>query len=356
MRILNLLGILLMLCVVAACEPQQDASPLFGGLDNSDVKSTKASANYTIGFPKDHQTHPEFAVEWWYLTANLFDSTGNQYPLQWTLFRFLNSQSDTPWSNKNAYMAHAKIATLNNSWFEERFARGGVGNAGVSASPFTAFMDDWVWRATSSHLLPAHLEFSLDGGISAKLSLTSDKVPILHGENGYSIKLKNGTQASHYYSQPFIRVSGHILIEGREIEVKGKAWFDHEWSPQYFDKTTLGWDWFSMHLDNGSKLMLFRMRNKEVGDYWSGTFIDQQGKVASIEETDIDAIVSHYSEVKGKRLPLNWHIKIPKYALELRISPFKQDQWNEGIFSYYEGAISIDGPVKGYGFIELTGY
>ena len=38
-------------------------------------------------FPRDHGSHPEFRIEWWYVTANLKDSTGAAYGAQWTLFR-----------------------------------------------------------------------------------------------------------------------------------------------------------------------------------------------------------------------------------------------------------------------------
>ena len=40
-----------------------------------------------IVFPADHGPHPEFRVEWWYVTANLSDANGASYGVQWTLFR-----------------------------------------------------------------------------------------------------------------------------------------------------------------------------------------------------------------------------------------------------------------------------
>src|SRR4051794_24253637 len=36
--------------------------------------------------PADHGPHPEYRIEWWYVTANLTDSAG-AYGAQWTLFR-----------------------------------------------------------------------------------------------------------------------------------------------------------------------------------------------------------------------------------------------------------------------------
>ena len=40
-----------------------------------------------IVFPADHGAHPDFRVEWWYVTANLNDAQGHSYGVQWTLFR-----------------------------------------------------------------------------------------------------------------------------------------------------------------------------------------------------------------------------------------------------------------------------
>src|ERR1700720_883118 len=41
----------------------------------------------TLSFPADHGPHPDFRIEWWYLTANLMDAAGGAFGAQWTLFR-----------------------------------------------------------------------------------------------------------------------------------------------------------------------------------------------------------------------------------------------------------------------------
>ena len=41
----------------------------------------------TFIFPADHGPHPDYRIEWWYITANLQDPDGTRYGLQWTLFR-----------------------------------------------------------------------------------------------------------------------------------------------------------------------------------------------------------------------------------------------------------------------------
>lgn len=353
---LALLSGITLLIFLNGCSGQQEPSTLFGGLSDNTASATKVEPGELLRFPDDHANHPEFAIEWWYITANLFDEQGKQYPLQWTLFRFLSGNQATPWANNQQYMAHAKLATDSGRWFEERFARGGVGNAGINAAPFDAFMDDWRWHSATNELFPSTLSFTLNEDVEVNLHLSSSAEYVLHGDNGYSIKLRDAEQASYYYSQPFITISGTLSIQDKNIEVSGNAWFDHEWSSQYLDNNTKGWDWFSIHLENGSKLMLFNMRHKLQENFWTGTLIDKSGQQTLVKEQDVNAEIIKYSDVEGRSLPLDWRIDIPAHDLRLTITPFKKQQWNKGVFAYYEGAISIDGPLKGHGFIELTGY
>lgn len=374
-----LLAIVVTVCttlLVTSCNDSpslgtEASSPrLFGGKVTTDGQQKQVDKDYQISFPRDHLPHPEYSIEWWYLTANLFDSSGNQYPIQWTLFRLLSSnQAAKPtaqsWSNNQMYMAHAKLITQHQNWFEERFARGGVGNSGVELTGteerrFSAYIDDWIWQGQSTGVLPASLAFTLDSSINVSLSLDAQPNYIAHGENGYSEKLANGRQASMYYSEPFIQITGTLEIpkngEIETIDVNGNGWFDHEWSSQLIDENSLGWDWFSLHLDDGRKLMLFNMRHAIDGSFWSGTLIQPNGQTKHLKPADIQAEIVEDSELLGRSLPLDWQIKIPKGGIDITIAPFKNDQWSTGTFEYYEGAVSISGSSEGHGFVELTGY
>ena len=55
----------------------------------------KVDENTKITFPKDHGAHPKFRTEWWYITANLKDSNGKLFGVQWTLFRTALSPKDS---------------------------------------------------------------------------------------------------------------------------------------------------------------------------------------------------------------------------------------------------------------------
>ena len=329
---------------------------------NSDEAETASQTfasvlpGYNITFPFDHRSHPEFAVEWWYITANLTDKKNNPYALQWTLFRFASDNQNTPWANAQQYMGHVGLRDGKQAWFEERFARGGVGNAGISTAPFNAFIDDWQWLSQSSNMFPSTLEFTIDTQIKANLNFTADKSFLKHGEQGFSRKLRNSEQASYYYSQPHIQVSGQLQLASGIVEVAGNAWFDHEWTSQYLSPQAQGWDWFSIHFDDGTKLMLFNMRHEQAEDYWSGTLLKNNGTVVHLDEADIHGKITKRDKVEGRLLPLYWSIQLPEHEVDIQIAPMQTNQWNPGLFSYYEGGTVVSGSHSGVGFIELTGY
>jgi predicted secreted hydrolase len=360
-----------------------EQTPLFGRAVQTETPSQslgkKANPDYKIAFPQDHGSHNDFDIEWWYLTANLDGDNGLEYDIQWTLFRFrIPSEQGKAWGNEHTFMAHASVHSGEQHWFTEKFARGGLGIAGVTKeSPFALFIDDWLWQNNLGQrgLLPANLDFSLklidpgyinqnvspsdNGTLSLSLQLKNKGPYILQGDQGYSIKSGSASHASHYYSAPFIDVDGYVQASGIDaaaVRVKGQAWFDQEWTSQLLDQNTLGWDWMSLHLDDGSKIMAFQMRLANQSDYITGTFIEADGSSQTLKGSDISLVALNNTSVGNKTFPLSWHLRIPQREIDITVESKKQDQWNPALFPYYEGAVNISGSHSGEGFLELTGY
>ena len=356
----------------------------------------KADPDYRMIFPQDHGTHDQFNIEWWYLTANLEDEAGDPFGLQWTLFRFKNSRPrssqaegnnsssslknspvtlnestvslDKKWHNDQIYMAHASIHSLDTHWFSEKFARGGVGNAGLTALPLNLFIDDWQWLNSDGDtgLFPSTLTFSAtdtskpNAEASATFTLNQTGPLVQHGDNGFSVKSNSG-HASHYYSAPFISIEGELTqaidtATTAPIKLKGQAWFDKEWTSQLLDTGTQGWDWLSLHLDDGNKIMAFRMRLKNQDDYVTGSYITSTGEQITLQPGDLTLQPVSVKKVDGRQLPLIWKLMIPSKKIDLTISTLKDKQWNNAAVPYYEGMVKIEGSHGGVGFLELTGY
>ena len=240
----------------------------------------------------------------------------------------------------------------------EKFARGGVGQAGVEASPFQAWIDDW--QMTGSERTNAQTLAPLDVAASSAdfgyaLHLAADRPVVLQGDGGYSRKSERG-QASYYYSQPFYRASGHISFDEGPIEVSGQAWLDREWSSQPLSPDQRGWDWFALHFASGEKLMLYRMRQADGTNYISGTFIGKDGSTQALGPDGIETTPTDTIEISGHRLPVAWRIAIASHAIAITCTPLNPKAWMATSVPYWEGPISFKGSHEGVGYLELTGY
>src|ERR1044072_2522390 len=204
----------------------------FAGLEEKADGFAKVIPGRTVSFPADHGPHPEFRIEWWYVTANLRDAAGQACGAQWTLFR----QALQPgvafegWATQQVWMAHAAVTRADTHRTAETFARGGVGQAGVEATPFRAFIDAWQMRAVDGFdvntIAPLELTAST-AGFGYSLRLSADRPLVLQGDAGFSKKSER-EQASYYSSQPFFRVAGELAIDDKPVAVTGLAWMDRE--------------------------------------------------------------------------------------------------------------------------------
>lgn len=313
-----------------------------------------------LNFPADHGPHPRFRIEWWYVTANLQDETGASYGAQWTLFRQATEAGPDleGWANRQIWMGHAAVISASQHRFSERLARGGVGQAGADATPFHAWIDAWDMRGSETmsaqSLSPLSVvasanDFAFDLKLEAAHSL------VLQGDAGYSQKSDKG-QASYYYSQPFFKARGEIELAGKRVKVSGQAWMDREWSSQPLASDQKGWDWISLHLDSGAKLMLFRLRQSDGKNYISGNWIGQDGRSEVLASDAVVLTPVSQTSIGGHVLPTEWNIGIPARGLTIKISPLNPQSWMATAIPYWEGPIRIQGSQSGVGYLEMTGY
>jgi predicted secreted hydrolase len=311
-------------------------------------------------FPADHGPHPDYRIEWWYVTANLVDSAGAAFGAQWTLFR----QASRPgpqqegWANQQIWMGHAAVTRADTHRYSEAFARGGVGQAGVETKPFLAWIDSWQMRGADQmrDQAIAPLELNATGtDFSYALRCDADRALVLQGDAGYSRKSERG-QASYYFSQPYFKASGRITIDDRPVEVTGQAWMDREWSSQPLASDQTGWDWFSLHLNTNEKLMLYRLRQDDGNNRLFGNWIEPDGRSTEIASTDnkITPIIS--TDIEARKVPTGWRIVIPAHGLSIETTPLNAKSWMGTSFPYWEGPISFAGSHAGVGYLEMTGY
>jgi predicted secreted hydrolase len=314
-----------------------------------------------LTFPADHGPHPDYRIEWWYLTANMEGPDGTPYGLQWTLFRTAMAPGEGEgWQSPQLWMGHAAVTTPVAHHVAERLARGGVGQAGVTVggdAPFRAWIDDWQMLSTApggTDALSA-LTLSAKGAeFGYEVQLAAAGPLVLQGDRGYSVKSEGG-QASHYYSQPFYRLTGRLDLPGGPVEVTGEAWLDREWSSQPLAADQTGWDWFSLSFDSGEKLMGFVLRDGGEG-FTSGTWIAADGTPDPLQPGVLQAEALGRHRVAGRDLPVEWRLTLPERGLDVTLSALNPDAWMATSVPYWEGPVTFSGSHAGRGYLEMTGY
>ncbi|MCP5474797.1 MAG: lipocalin-like domain-containing protein [Lysobacterales bacterium] len=364
--------LVLMLTACSTPAPETDSSTslsrTLSSANNLSFESIESPLQ--LVFPRDHAAHPRQRIEWWYLTARLQTAEGRRFGTQVALFRYGLQPEDvavrSDWSGKQIYLAHAAVTDIDGDRFlyDEHWARGAAGLAGVQQNPWRVWANDCsIASASDQAFLP--LELACGGaGFRYRLSLSGADSPVLHGDAGYSRKSDAPGSASAYYSYPRLTAVGQIQIAENTFAVSGQAWYDHEWTSGVLAADQVGWDWFSLRLSDGSALMLFNIRDRQdqvVARH--GSLIAADGGVQALLAEDIDIEPSGYwrSDKTGVSWPVRWRLHSPSLGLTLEITPLREDQELDTTTRYWEGAIDAQGlragqPISGEGYLELTGY
>ena len=344
--------------------------------DESDFLSISGPCNLT--FPKDHGPHPGYRTEWWYYTGNLQAESGARFGYQLTFFRSQISPSDaqkkwprptSAWRTQQIYLGHAAVSDISGKRHlqAEQVARQALGLAGTSEAAGDTIIFIKNWRAQigeNTHILKA-----ITDAFSYDLILQPAKEPVLHGQAGYSRKGSTPRSASCYYSVTRLISDGTLTVGGKTMKVEGLTWMDHEFSTAPLEPGTVGWDWFSLQLSDRTEIMLYHFRNEKGGlsPASSGTFIDPSGnsRHLTIDDFSIDVLDQWKSPHSRASYPTRWQLTIFPLSIELNIAANLSDQEMQTSTStgvtYWEGSVSVSGsaakrPVKGMGYVELTGY
>ena len=287
-------------------------------------------------FPRDHGAHPEFRIEWWYVTGWLDGPVGFQI----TFFRSRpeeDSANPSAFNPRQVLFAHAAISDPKRGRLvhDERAARAGFSLAHAETDRTGVWIDDWHLELHGSRYKAsiAARDFRLE------LNLFAGPV-VLQGESGYSRKGHRPGEASYYYSRPHLNVIGQL--DGRSVG--GSAWLDHEWSSAYLAPEAAGWDWAGINLFDQGSLMAFRMRGKDGGVHYAPPG-NRFRPLRTWRSPRTGAVYPVSMEVNG-----------------LRLEPLMDDQELDSRAStgtvYWEGAVDAfaQGNRLGQGYLELTGY
>ena len=378
--IFHLWAIILVLVVSANfAEAQRNSAGV------SDTLSSKADERFarvlepmTFQFPRDHGPHPEYQIEWWYYTGNLHTDDGKAFGYQLTFFRFaLTPQMPERASHlatNQVYMAHFAVTDAANGEYFcfERRSRGAGGLAGATGDPiYKVWLEDWSATGVEPGVMRLRVPSTSDSieiepQIGLSLNLRQTRPPILQGDSGFSQKGPESGNATYYYSLVGLKTTGEVTINGETATVSGISWMDHEFGTSFLGEGFVGWDWFSLQLEDGTVLMLYCLRGLDQScdpQTFEGTLVYPDGRQLRIGTKDFTLTPTRQwtSTESGATYPSGWHITFPELNISLQVEPLIPNQEFRASFTYWEGAVRVNGQIDGatvggQGYVELTGY
>ena len=362
-----------MFLVLAACGPHgfpASASGQEAGGALTPEGWRQAAPGYRWRFPRDHGSHPEYRIEWWYYTGNLAAAGGRRFGYQVTFFRVgVDPAPENPsrWAVRDLFMAHLAVTdpATGRHLAGERLDRGALGWAGARTDTLDVWNGDWRAALDGG----VHRLRAVDGSFGVDLRLESGRGPTLHGENGFSRKGPSAGNASQYYSLTRMPTTGRVRLDGEWLDVAGASWMDHEFGTTFLEPGQAGWDWFSLQLDDGSEFMVFQLRRTDGGpaEHSAGTWVDPDGAAAPLGRDDVRLAPGRRwaSPASGAAYPVEWLVEVParraRFEVAAALDAQEMDTAASTGVTYWEGAVTVTGrvgdrPVRGRGYLEMTGY
>jgi predicted secreted hydrolase len=325
---------------------------------------TRAVAPAVLQFPADHGPHDDFALEWWYLSGNLYSPAGRRFGYQFTLFRIGlrpgAPAADSRWRSNQIYMGHGAITDVagGRHYSAQRLSRAALGLAGAESRPLAIWVDSWSLRGDGAPFPLALSADAEDFGMALELA-AGNKPLVLQGERGLSRKSATPGNASYYYSFTRLPTTGTLRVGATSYTVSGGSWLDHEWSSSALDDDQAGWDWFALQLDDGRELMFYRLRYRDGGmhPYSRGSLVLSDGGTRELAPALVTLTPERYWKAPdGTRYPVAWRLAVPGEGLDLQVQAVLDDQVMDDTVRYWEGAVDVSGSHTGKGYLELSGY
>jgi predicted secreted hydrolase len=344
--------------------------PLLPGL-------TAAQQREPLRFPRDLGSHPDHAIEWWYVTGQL-QAAQRLFGFQLTFFRSRVPVTQGMRSNfaaKQLIFAHAAVTDVSAGKLlhDQRIARSSgaaqVDLASASLEDTHIQLSDWsLQRQGDAYQARVKAKtFSFD------LALKETQPILLQGEQGWSRKGPQATQASWYYSLPQLDVRGTLMRDGQNLPVQGRAWLDHEWSQSLIHPDAVGWDWIGINLLDGSALTAFRLRTKAGNTLWAGGSFRAAGQtlpeVFAPNDVEFAPERSWKSPSSTTTYPVQWGLRVRRnvkgepvwqqFKVKALVDNQELDSRQSTGAIYWEGLsdlLDAQGHVIGRGYLEMTGY
>ncbi|MBB5232836.1 lipocalin family protein [Deinococcus budaensis] len=260
-------------------------------------------------------------MEWWYVSGYL---PGSGLAFHWAQFKV--NYRGIPYHAGHVAITDLKTGRLT-------FIENDAQDARFRFPPLRVEQGGWRLRQGAA-------TYTLRAG-PLNLTLTPRKGPVVHPP-GYSGTPEVGRL--YYQSVTRLDVGGTVELPGGERRpAQGQAWLDHQWGDQQ-PGAQARWDWFGLHLSDGSDLMLYRVR-------------DAAGQVVQVaaSRVGVDGVAREVPGVtmtpgrvwrspSGREYVLTWDVTAPDLRLALEAVRDEQE-----LLSKTTSVAYWEGPVRGAG-------
>ena len=361
---------------------------LWPGPTLAQASTTPVLQRRLLQAPRDLGSHPDYAIEWWYLTG--YASSGaRDFGFQVTFFRSRVPATQTMRSRfaaRQLIFAHAAVTDVQGKklWHDQRIARASgaaeIDLAAASDADTELRLRDWSLKRETGLAAPGvnagagqrsrYRARVASPGFGLDLQCTETQNWLLQGDGGLSQKGPEATQASYYYSLPQLAVRGQITLQGQQFQLDASApnaaWLDHEWSQSLLPPQAVGWDWIGMNLIDGSALTAFRLRDPSGGTVWVGgsfrpAMPGAPTQVFAPDEVLFEPLRYWRSPLTQARYPVEWRVHTPVavYRVQTVMDNQELDSRTSTGAVYWEGLSELfdsNGKLIGRGYLEMTGY
>ncbi len=327
-----------------------------------------------IVLPADDGPHHRL-TEWWYYTGHLQAADGTRYGFEDVIFRAERGGFPVSWASHVAitdetagtfrFAQRTEIGPQVDHSTPGHFDLALTGPAGTDPAASSWAMAGGDGRDHLGALGSADPASPSSGTLGLDLRLAATKPAALHDTDGWIDFGAGGS--SYYYSRTAMDALGSLTVDGRDLQVTGTAWFDHQWG-DFIAVGGGGWDWFAVNLDDGTDLTLSLVRDAD-GSYplVYGTLAAADGSTRHMPADAFQVAVTRRwtSPRTSADYPAGWHVTIPGEGLAIDLRPTVADQELDTRAStgvvYWEGsqyvAATRDGhALGGEAYVELTGY
>ena len=304
-----------------------------------------AAADAALLTPSADGLQPEHPSQWWYWSGQLRGASGRRFGFQIAYFA-AEAVRGLLWGQ----MAHWAVVQLDT----DHFASGSR-----------------VWLGAPRRIEGRFALQSPGGEVSALGGDGRDRLRLALGDLSLDLSAHSRHVVPHYdghrhdyafggytyyYSRPRMLAVGELRRGGAREPVQGDVWFDR----QYGDLSSAmleGWQWLSLHLDDGSQLMLFRF-NREASERFA-VLVGPDGRTRWLgpDEVLLEPLAHWHSPRSGVDYPCAWRLRTDAHDLELH-TPVRAQEMNGAAWLgpvYWEGACAVSGSHRGVAYVELLG-